>query len=374
VSPTVADPHIPIRVAQLPDPEGYTWHEIASDLKEPVGLASPLDGSGHIFVLLREGLILAIQNGKVLPQPFFDLRDRVSTQGATTRGLLGLAFHPRFAQNGVFFVDYTAATGESVIARVHTVQDHSSGDLATAEILLNVKPPVGEHNGGDLAFGPDGFLYIALGDGGGPGYNDQAGNAQNTQTLLGSLLRLDVDGGSPYRIPQGNPFAQSGGRPEIWAYGLRNPWRFTFDSKTGDLYLADVGENRWEEIDFLPAGSQGGANFGWNYREGMHRFQGTPPNSPAFVDPVLEYDHSQGCAVTGGKVYRGKALPEWSGVYIYGDFCSGKVWGLLRQPGGAWQNGLLFQLQAYIAAFGQDEAGEVYLVNYAGTILKLSRK
>jgi glucose/arabinose dehydrogenase len=307
-------------------------------------------------------------------EPFLDLRDRVSVKGATTRGLLGLVFHPQFAENGYFYVHYTGVRGDLVIARYRATADLSSGDPATESILLQVTPPVGEHNGGDLAFGPDGYLYISLGDGGGPGNFDQAGNAQNPETLLGSLLRLDVNGGEPYQIPPDNPYVAGGGRPEIWAYGLRNPWRFTFDPSTGDLYLADVGESSWEEIDFLPAGGSGGVNFGWNYREGAHRFRGEPGASLALVDPVAEYDHTQGCSVTGGRLYRGTMLPEWAGVYLFGDYCQGKIWGLLRKPDGSWQMDLLFQIQAFITSFGVDEQGEVYLVTITGQILKLVRK
>ncbi|HEX9028728.1 MAG TPA: PQQ-dependent sugar dehydrogenase, partial [Anaerolineales bacterium] len=197
---------------------------------------------------------------------------------------------------------------------------------------------------------------------------------QNVNTLLGKLLRIDVDHGDPYAIPADNPFSKGGGRPEIWVYGLRNPWRFSFDKPTGDLYIADVGQDTYEEIDYLPAGSPGGENFGWSYREGFHPYKGNPPAGLKMVDPVMEYDHSLGCAVIGGAVYRGLNLPAWDGVYFYGDFCSGNVWGLKRDANGTWQSQMLFSTGASITSFGLDEAGEIYLVNWKGTIFRLGGK
>jgi glucose/arabinose dehydrogenase len=239
--------------------------------------------------------------------------------------------------------------------------------------LLSVDQPFANHNGGVVAFGPDGYLYLGLGDGGSGG--DPQGNAQSLDTLLGKILRLDVDAGDPYVIPPDNPFADVGGRPEIWAYGLRNPWRFSFDRLNGDLYIGDVGQNAWEEIDFLPAGHPGGANFGWDYREGAHPFEGTPPAGLELIDPVVEYSLSgANCAVTGGYVYRGQNLPDFHGVYLYGDFCSGVVWGLLRLPDGSWQNAALFETGANITSFGQDEAGEIYLVDRQGSIYHLAQR
>jgi glucose/arabinose dehydrogenase len=221
-------------------------------------------------------------------------------------------------------------------------------------------------------FTPDGDLYIGLGDGGSEG--DPLLTGQNVNTLLGKILRVDVDSGDPYAIPKDNPFANGGGSPEIWAYGLRNPWRFSFDKATGDLYIADVGQDNYEEIDYVAAGSSGGENFGWSYREGFHPYKGKPPGGLKLVDPVWEYDHSQGCAVIGGAVYRGLNLPAWEGVYFYGDYCSGKVWGLKRSPNGAWQSQLLFETGASITSFGLDETGEIYLVDRKGTIFLLSGK
>jgi glucose/arabinose dehydrogenase len=216
-----------------------------------------------------------------------------------------------------------------------------------------------------LTFGPDGYLYAGLGDGGSGG--DPLGNGQKTDTLLGKILRLDVDSGEPYAIPSGNPFGN-----EIWAYGLRNPWRISFDRKTGDLWIGDVGQGTWEEIDILPAGSPGGANFGWNLMEGTHPFEGSA--QPGLLLPVAEYSHAEGgCSVTGGYVYRGAELPEWQGIYLFGDYCSGLVWGVLHS-GEGWQTQVLFQTGLSISSFGVDEAGELYVADLQGSILRLARK
>lgn len=334
-----------------------------------MGIAHTLDGSGRIFVLEQEGRIRILQEGQLLPAPFLDISDRVGS-GALEQGLLGLAFHPGYADNGSFFVNYTDRQGNTVIARYRIGADPNQADRDSETALLRVEQPFGNHNGGGLAFGPDGYLYIGLGDGGSGG--DPLGNAQSLNTHLGKLLRIDVDQGDPYDIPADNPFLTGEGRPEIWAYGLRNPWRFSFDRATGDLYIGDVGQNSFEEINFLPAGSPGGSNFGWNYREATHPFQGTPPSNLELLDPVFEYSLSQGnCSVIGGYVYRGTALPAWQGVYLFGDYCSGRVWGLLRDSQGNWQNGLLFQTEANISAFGQDEAGEIYMADRRGMIYRL---
>jgi glucose/arabinose dehydrogenase len=215
-----------------------------------------------------------------------------------------------------------------------------------------------------LDFGPDGYLYAGLGDGGSAG--DPQGNGQKLTTLLGKILRLDVDSAEPYAIPADNPFGD-----EIWAYGLRNPWRISFDTVTGDLYIGDVGQGTWEEIDYIPAGSPGGANFGWNYREGAHEYKG---NAPAgLIDPVAEYSHPEGgCSVTGGYVYRG-SMPEWNGIYLYGDYCTGFIWGLIHS-GSGWQAQLLFDMDVNITSFGQDESGEVYLLADGGGVYRLVRK
>jgi glucose/arabinose dehydrogenase len=244
-------------------------------------------------------------------------------------------------------------------------------DPGTEQMLLRVDQPFSNHNGGELEFGPDGFLYIATGDGGAAA--DPFGNGQRLDTLLGKLLRLDVDGGDPYAIPGDNPFAAGGGLPEIWAYGLRNPWRFAFDPVNGDLYIGDVGQNAWEEVDYLPAGLSGPRNFGWNVREGAHTFTG--PAGADMIDPVAEYANGVGgtCSVTGGVVIRSPSLSDWAGVYVYGDYCSGQVWGLVRDAAGVWNNQLLFNTDLTISAFGTDASGEVYLVHHGGAVYRLER-
>jgi glucose/arabinose dehydrogenase len=224
-----------------------------------------------------------------------------------------------------------------------------------------------------MSFGPDGYLYIGLGDGGSGG--DPLGNGQNPNTLLGKLLRIDVNQGDPYAIPGDNAFAGGGGSPEVFATGLRNPWKFSFDRATGDLYIGDVGQNIWEEINFLPAGTPAGTNFGWNLREGANPYENASSSGLTLVDPVAQYKHPEGCSVTGGFVYRGEALADFQGVYLYGDFCNGRIWGLLRGADGSWQNQLLFETGINISSFAQDDAGELYLVDhYNGAVLKLVRR
>jgi glucose/arabinose dehydrogenase len=321
------------------------------------------DGSGRLFVIEKSGRIRIIQDGQLLPQPFLDITDRVGS-GGNEQGLLGLAFHPQYSQNGRFFVNYTDKNGDTVIARFQVSGDPNAADPGSEVKLLGVDQPYANHNGGVLAFGPDGYLYAGLGDGGSQG--DPKGNAQNTSNLLGKILRVDVNSGDTYSVPADNPFGN-----EVWAYGLRNPWRFSFDKATGDFYIGDVGQNTWEEINYLPAGSPGGTNFGWDQREGAHDFEGSA--SPDFTEPVTEYSHPEGgCSVTGGYVYRG-SMPEWNGIYLYGDYCTGMIWGLLQADGG-WQKQKLFDVDYTITSFGQDQSGEIYLVSDGGGIYKLVKK
>lgn len=359
----------PENVTSLPDPGEYLWQLVTQDLDSPIGMAVTLDGSHRLFVLEKSGLIQIIQDGEVLGPPFLDISDRVGSQGSE-QGLLGLAFHPDYAGNGFFYVNYTDLNGNTVIARFQVTSDPNRADPGSEKRLLQVDQPFANHNGGNVTFGPDGYLYLGLGDGGSGG--DPMGNAQSLDTLLGKILRIDVDSGDPYGIPPDNPFANGGGLPEIWAYGLRNPWRFSFDQLNQDLYIGDVGQNQWEEIDFLPAGHPGGVNFGWNYREGAHPYEGEPPANLNLIEPVAEYSHAQGCSVTGGYVYRGVDLPQWEGVFLYGDYCSGIVWGLLHQPDGSWQKATLFESGSRIASFGQDEGGEIYLLDIRGAIYRLA--
>lgn len=361
-SETPPTPPTPTDVTDFPDPDAYFWETVASGLVRPVDLQHAGDGSGRLFLIEKVGRIRVWQAGQLLNVPFLDIDNRVGSNG-NEQGLLGLAFHPRYLENGLFFVNYTDKDGNTIIARYRVTSDPNIADPNSEVALLRVNQPFGNHNGGVLAFGPDGHLYAGLGDGGSAG--DPFGNGQKLDTLLGKILRLDVDSAEPYAIPADNPFGN-----EIWAYGLRNPWRMSFDRATGDLYIGDVGQGNWEEIDFMPAGAPGGVNFGWDYFEGTHPFEGTPPQGAQFVPPVAEYNHSEGCSVTGGYVYRG-VMPEWYGIYLYGDYCSGTVWGLIRSDGG-WQEQVLFGGVGRITSFGQDESGEVYIILDGGSILRLS--
>jgi glucose/arabinose dehydrogenase len=361
-----------VEAATFPDVSRFIWAPVASGFVSPVDVQFPPDGSGRMFVVEQPGRVLIFDPEPPTSGAFLDLGDRVESAG-NEQGLLGLAFHPQFGTNGIFFVNYTDRAHHDVIARFHISPDPRHADPTSERILLSVDDPFINHNGGVLAFGPDGFLYAGLGDGGGAG--DPFGNAQNTGSLLGKVLRLDVDTADPYAIPAGNPFATGGGKPEVWAYGLRNPWRMSFDKSTGDLYIADVGQGLWEEVDVMPAGSPGGLNFGWNYREGLHPFAGKAPAGTQLTDPIAEYSHAEGgCSITGGPVYRG-ALPEWNGIYLYADYCSGKIWGLLPRGGNgssaSRSSRLLFETRAHITSFGQDALGEVYFADRAGGIFGL---
>jgi len=346
----------------FPDPNSYTWQLFVSGLERPVELQA--DGSGRIFVIEKYGHIHIIENGGLVENPFLNIEDRVN-DSSNEMGLLGLVFHPNYAQNGYFFVNYTGSGGATFISRFQVSGDPNVADPASEVNLLRVSQPFPNHNGGGLDFGPDGYLYAGLGDGGAAG--DPFGNGQKTNTLLGKILRMDVDSAEPYAIPADNPFGN-----EIWAYGLRNPWRISFDLTTDDLYIGDVGQNTWEEIDHLPAGSPGGTNFGWNKFEGNHPYSGNP-SDVGLTFPVAEYSHQEGgCSITGGYVYRG-SMPEWNGVYLYGDYCTGYIWGLIKSVDG-WQAQRLFDTDVNITSFGQDENGEVYLVADSGGIYKLVRK
>jgi glucose/arabinose dehydrogenase len=365
------DTPMPEPTTGLPDtiyPAPYGWHLVVDGLERPTTLAVPGDGSGRLFVTEQPGRIRVIAGETLRDEPFLDIVARVGSRG-NEQGLLGLAFAPDFAASGQFYVNYTDRQGDTVIARYHA--DGERADPNSEEVLLHVDQPYANHNGGQLAFGPDGYLYIGLGDGGSGG--DPQGHGQGLDTLLGKILRIDVSGGGDYRAPPDNPFVNdSRARPEIWAYGLRNPWRFSFDRATNDLYIADVGQDTWEEIDVAPAGSRGGENYGWNYREGAHPFEGRPPAGLTLIDPITEYNHNEGgCSVTGGYVYRGAQLPSLRGVYFYGDYCLGYVWGLWRDAAGQWRNQRLFETGFNISSFGEDENGELFLLDLNGAMYQL---
>jgi uncharacterized protein (TIGR03437 family) len=330
---------------------------VASGISAPTDIQNAGDGSGRLFFVQQNGLVRILRNGALLAQPFLDIRGR--TRGDGERGLLGLAFPPGFARSGRFYVDYTDLGGDTVIAQYRVSANPDIADASSEIVLLHIAQPFENHNGGQVRFGPDGYLYIAMGDGGSGG--DPLHNGQSLGALLGKLLRIDVESDpGRVRIPPGNPFAgAAGARPEIWAYGLRNPWRFSFDTATRDLWIADVGQDDYEEIDLQPAASRGGENYGWNLMEGMHCYQ-AGCNPQGLTLPVAEYSHAEGCSVIGGLVYRGLASPGLRGAYIYGDLCNGTIWGLDRQ-GSVWASRKLASAGFTITTFGVDEAGEIYV-------------
>jgi glucose/arabinose dehydrogenase len=353
------------------------WMPLATGLDQPVHAAAP-PGDARVLVVERPGRVRIVKDGALLAAPFLDLAERVGSAGQE-QGLLSIAFHPAFATNGRFFVAYTDLAGALVIAElVVGAATPDRAEPSTARVLLTIPHPgATNHNGGQLAFGKDGFLYAGTGDGGGAG--DRPGNAQDTGVLLGKLLRLDVDGARPYAIPPGNPgFAA----PEVWSYGLRNPWRFSFDRTTGDLYMGDVGQSSWEEVNFQPVGATGGQNYGWNLVEGDgHCFGAADCAAPGLtlVRPVAEYPTANGCAVTGGFVYRGAALPSLTGTYLYGDFCTGEVLAFRMSGGRATGQGdvtaALGGALPLLSSFGEDGAGELLAVQLdsaaGGRVLRL---
>ncbi|MCU0491312.1 MAG: PQQ-dependent sugar dehydrogenase [Chloroflexaceae bacterium] len=346
-----------------------TLQEVASGFTRPIHVTSAGDGSGRLFVIEQRGIVNIVREGQRLEQPFLDIEPLVGSSG-NEQGLLSIAFHPEYASNGQFFVNYTNREGDTVVARYRVSADPNVADPGSATVLLTIDQPAANHNGGMMAFGPDGYLYIGMGDGGRAG--DPWNNAQNLDALLGKMLRIDVnsENGEPYAIPSDNPFVgQNGARPEIWAYGLRNPWRFSFDRQTGDMYIADVGQNAQEEVHFQPAASQGGENYGWRMMEGDLCFPaGENCDRQGLELPFVTYGRGEGCSITGGYVYRGSAYPQMAGFYIYADYCSGNMWAI-HQVNGTWQNRLVAETDSNISSFGQDEGGELYLTDREGGTL-----
>lgn len=356
----------------LPQGSGARLLEMASGLSFPLYLTAPPGDATRLFIVEKTGTIRIVKDGTLLATPFLDISGQVS--GGGEQGLLGLAFDPNYASNGRFFVHYTDPDGNT---RLSNFQVSANPDIANAgseQVILTATQPYPNHNGGQLVFGPDGLLYLGLGDGGSGG--DPQGRAQDRSDLLGSILRLDVQAGSSYSVPPDNPFiGQAGVRPEIWSYGLRNPWRFSFDRGTGDLYIADVGESRFEEVDVSPAagGAGKGINYSWNIMEGNHCFSTGQCDRNGLTSPPHEYTHSQGCSITGGYVYRGSAIPALQGLYFFADFCQGWVRSF-RYIGGVateltdWR---VLQPGGSITSFGEDAAGELYLMTSSGRVFKI---
>ncbi len=340
---------------------GVTVEKVADGFARPTFVTHSGDGSGRLFVLEKQGRIRIIEDGRLLADPFLDITNVVRS-GGNEQGLLGLAVHPDYEQNGRFFVYYTARDADNTVAEFRATPDADRADPRTGKELLAVPDKFTNHNGGMLAFGPDGYLYVAMGDGGSAG--DPDGNGQNLLAFLGKILRIDVDGGHPYGIPESNPFiVRSSARGEIWAWGLRNPWRFSFDRATGDLWIADVGQNKYEEVNFQPGGSKGGENYGWAVMEAGHCFRpASGCDTTGMTLPVFEYSHGEGCSITGGYVYRGSEFPALKGVYLFTDYCSGNLWATRRAPAGEFETERIGTLLNSISSFGEDEAGELYVV------------
>ena len=366
--------------APRPQSLAIALEPVAGALLRPVAIAQAGDGSGRLFIVEQRGLIKIYDGTHVLPTPFLDITSIVKSTG-NEQGLLGLAFHPNYVTNGYFYVNYTSKSGvagDTVIARYSRSTINPNVADSAATVLLTITQPETNHNGGELQFGPDGYLYIGTGDGGGAGdQHGTIGNAQNLNTLLGKILRIDVNNantgdGLPYDIPPDNPFANDnnpGTRDEIWAYGLRNPWRFAFDRQTGDLFIGDVGQGSREEIDFQLASSNGGENYGWRCREGDQPYDMSTSNCniATFTSPILVYaTPTNPCgAVTGGYRYRGSHFPQLNGLYFYADYCTGRIWGVV-QNGSTGTTSVSLDTQASISTFGEDQNGELYVADLAG--------
>jgi glucose/arabinose dehydrogenase len=343
-----------------PDRVKLELRPVAGGFQAPLYITHAGDGSDRLYIVEQVGAIRTMVNGRVDAAPFLDVSDL--TEPGSEQGLLGLAFHPHFEDNGRFFVDYTDTEGDTVVAEYRA--GGGRADPGSAKVLLRIEQPYPNHNGGALEFGPDGFLYIAMGDGGSAG--DPEDRAENRDELLGKLLRIDVDGPSPYEVPASNPFAGGGGRHEVWAYGLRNPWRFSFDLPTRTLWIADVGQSAREEVNRV-AFRRGGLDYGWNEMEGTACFE--PPtgcDEQGRVTPITEYTHDDGCSITGGYVYRGRRFPALRGGYFFSDFCSGKVWAIDAE-GSARQRPIeLLDTEHAVSSFGVDARGELYLTDLSG--------
>jgi glucose/arabinose dehydrogenase len=375
---------------------GLSSIQIANGFTKPVYVCQPPGDNDRLFVLEQKGIIKIIKNGKTVRKPYADLRNKVHnpiTPG-DERGLLGLAFHANYQNNGFVYINYSDKNDHTIVSRFRVASDPDRLDTKSEKVLIKLKQPFSNHNGGHMEFGPDGYLYISVGDGG--KWGDPYNNAQNLGNLFGKILRIDVDTGDPYAIPDDNPFINNeDAKDEIWLYGLRNVWRFSFDWGKGDVYLGDVGQDLWEEIDFVAAENAGGQNFGWRVMEGNHCYNPKEDCEPTGVLPIFEYPNDanymkiltgmdepnvDGCSVTGGYVYRGSTISELQGTYFFADYCSGNIWTFKEKNGKATE----FQNRTeeinlggggftnYISSFGEDNNGELYIVDYNGIIFKLT--
>jgi glucose/arabinose dehydrogenase len=351
---------------------GAKLEQVASGLSFPLYLTAPPGDVARLFIVEKTGAIRIVKSGSLLPDPFLDISSLISNGGE--QGLLGLAFDPQYAANGRFVVHYTDTAGDTHLSTFQVSTDPDRADPTSEHVILTVDQPFENHNGGQIAFGPDGFLYMGLGDGGSG--DDPQGNGQDLTDLLGSILRLDVSSGTSYTSPPDNPFVgRTDARPELWNYGLRNPWRFSFDRANGDLYIGDVGQGQYEEIDVSPAAKGGGkgVNYGWNIMEGAHCLNGAQCSPAGLALPAFEYTHSEGCSVTGGYVYRGQAIPALQGLYFFSDFCQGTIRSL-RYAGGTanvvteWPT---LKPGGNVSSFGEDASGELYVLDSGGTVFKV---
>lgn len=345
-----------------PNQVSITLELIVTGLQRPVAVRNAGDGSSRLFIVEQPGRVRIVDSNGLRATPFLDISTRVR-DSSNEQGLLGLAFHPDYESNGRLFVNYTDLAGDTVVAEfTRSGEDPDRADPESEAVVITIEQPQSNHNGGDIGFGPDGYLWIATGDGGGAG--DPDGNGQNLKTLLGKVLRIDIDNGSTYTIPPDNPFIDNPeARDEIWAFGLRNPWRFSFDRATGDLFIGDVGQGMWEEIDFEARLDPGGRNYGWNRMEGSQCFQTDSCSASGLTPPIAEYNHLSGCSVTGGYVYRGKRFPALKGLYLFGDYCSGTIWALAPSNSGGWTSAIVGETGARISSFGEDEDGEMYVAD-----------
>jgi glucose/arabinose dehydrogenase len=357
--------------SSAPDPAIARIDVVVDGLLAPVDVTPAGDGTGRLFVVEQAGRIRIVRDGALVERPFLDITDRVRSGGE--RGLLGLAFHPDYPTDPRFFVDYTDRAGDTVIASFRVGTDPAVADPANEVVILQIDQPFANHNGGAVAFGPDGMLYIGMGDGGSAG--DPQGNGRKLSTLLAKILRIDIDvgGSAPYAVPADNPFVDvSGARPEIWATGMRNPWRFRFDRTTGDLWIGDVGQRLYEEIDVMRAGV-GGLDFGWNRMEGFHCYQPAEGCQPTGLTlPVTEYAHPAGCAVVGGVVVRDPRAGRLDGRYLFGDACTDTIWAI--DPAGDQQRDPVVVGKAgrSLSSIGEGEDGTVYATNLRGALLRIS--
>ncbi len=367
-----AAPHDDARTQTTAASQGITIgaEEVARGFDNPVYLTAP-PGDARLFVVEQPGRIRIIDNGRLVARPFLDITGKVGYGGE--RGLLSVAFHPLYGTNGFLFVNYTNRNGDTQIERYTVSADRNVVDPATAKLILAIDQPYSNHNGGLVMFGPDGMLYVGMGDGG--SQRDPHNNGQNPNALLGKLLRINVDRGDPYSVPSGNPFASGGGKGEIWAVGLRNPWRFSFDKPTGLLYIGDVGQDKYEEVNIAPA-NRAGVNYGWSAMDGPDCFKSSTCNKSQFQQPALTYTHDSGtCSIIGGFVYRGRAIPEVVGQYFYSDYCNSWVRSLSYANDKVrsyhqWIDGGL----GSIVSFGEDSTGELYICSSNGRVYRIVKR